>query len=454
MRVGASSRLAFTLLLALAACGGLSRSQIARDCPVSDADGDCHAPSDEGGKDCDDADPSVHPGALDNGPSDAFRTEIFAAWEDIPYPFCLTMDRQGALHVLAADGSGLYATNRSGTWQWLSLAGDPPRTGTLPQTGYCSLFADQDGLHLLYGRGINEGPTFFASHRGLRDPDATFVHETLTDDDGIIAWALWRSPQGRTWAAYLGGTSGVVAAERTSGGWQHEHVGELPGWGSLRLSGSDDGEPWLLTNRNRDIYDEAFFSERIDGSWTSEQLSVDSTSFMELALAQRHTGVPELAFQYSRHGAYGPPGRFSRVEYGTRNGGNWDTTVVDDAIWVDCMDIGVDASGVLRLAIVGHADQTEGSARELRIFEKRDGGWVRSQSYDVDHAPPGGFCRLFVDSSGSVTLVAANEQSELGVTDNRSDPDGVDQNCDGVDGVDADGDGIASRTTGGSDEDE
>jgi hypothetical protein len=448
MRVGASSSLAFALLLTLSACGGLSRSKIARDCPANDADGDCQAPLDDGGSDCDDADPSVHPGALDNGPRDAFRTEIFAAWEDIPYPFCLTTDRQGALHVLAADGSGFYATNRSGTWQRLTLAGDPPRSG------YCILLADQDGLHVLYGEGVFDGPTYFASHPGLRDPDAPFTHEMLTDDSRVLATALWRSPRGRTWAAYLSETNGVMVAERAGGSWQHEHVADLPGWGSLELSGSDDGEPWLLTSRFRDIYSETFFSERIDGAWTSQQLSADATSFANLALAQQHSGVPELAFQYSRHGDYGPPGRFSRVEYGTRTGGDWDTSVVDDALWVDCMDIGVDASGVLRLAVVGHGDQTGGSARELRVFEKRDAGWARSQSFEVDNAPPGGFCRLFVDSSGSITLVAANEQSELGATDNRSDPDGIDQNCDGVDGVDADGDGIASRPTGGSDDDE
>jgi hypothetical protein len=448
MRVGASSSLASTLLLTLAACGGRSRSEIWRNCPASDADGDCQAPLDEGGNDCDDADPSVHPGAPDNGPSDAFRTEIFAAWEDIPYPFCLTMDRQGALHVLAADGSGFYATNRSGRWERLTLAGDPPRSG------YCFLVADQDGLHLLYGEGTYDGPTFFATHPGLRDPDAPFSHETLTDDDRIYTTTLWRSRTGRTWAAYISETSGLMVAERTGASWQHEPIADFPGGGSLRLSGSDDGEPWLLTGGIREFYSEAYFSERIDGSWTTKTLNVDATSFMNIALAQHHSGVPELAFQYSRHGTYGPPGRFSRVEYGTRNGGDWDTTVVDDAIWVSCMDIGVDPNGVLRLAIVGHADQAEGSARELRIFEKGDAGWARSGGFEVDHVPTGSFCRPFVDSSGSVTLVAASEQNQVGVTGNRSDPDGVDQNCDGVDGMDADGDGIASRLTGGSDEDE
>jgi hypothetical protein len=436
------------LLLLLAACGGRSSSQTnQRECPASDADGDCRAPLDEGGDDCNDADPQVFPGALDNGPSNSFRKETFAAWDEVPYPFCLTTDRQGALHVLATDGSGFYATNRSGTWQRLTLAGDAPRAG---EPGYCVLFADQDGLHLLYGGSALD----FASHPGLGDPDAPFTHETMTDDRRVLAAALWRSPRGRTWAAYLSEGTGVMAAERTAGSWQHEFVGALPGWGFLELSGSDDGEPWLLTSRFRDIFAEAFFSERIDGSWTNEQLNADATSFMNLALAQRHAGVPELAVQYSRHGSYGPPGRFSRVEYETRSDGDWATSVVDDAIWVDCMEIAVDARGVVRLAIVGHGDQSEGSARELRVFEKREASWARSQSFEVDHAPSGGFCRLSIESSGSVTLVVANEQSELVAIDNRSEPDGIDQNCDGVDGVDADGDGIASRPTGGSDEDE
>jgi hypothetical protein len=96
----------------------------------------------------------------------------------------------------------------------------------------------------------------------------------------------------------------------------------------------------------------------------------------------------------------------------------------------------------------------EDSARELRVYEKQGGRWNRAIREVLHPARNGASCWLFFDATGAVTVVAANEDEQLVQLHNRSAPDGIDQNCDGVDGVDADGDGIASRVTGGTDDDE
>jgi hypothetical protein len=434
----------------LTACGGRSQSSAAGgSCPESnrDRDGDCQAPLAEGGTDCDDSDAAVHPGAPDNGPGSTFDRQVIDDWQALPFPFCVTMDRYGALHILGGDGKGLYTTNRSGAWERFALEREPP-------TGYCSLFVDDDGLHVVYGDGTYDPPTSYAHHPGALEPGAAFSHEVLTNDSNVQASDLWRSRGGRTYVAYLSAARGVMVAERREGGWVEERVGELPGWGDLALSGSDEGEPWLLTNRLRDIYAEPFFSARSGGVWTDRKLAEGATSSMELALAEHHQGNPELAFQYSRHGNYGPPGRFSRIEQHTVENGNFEGSIVDDQFWPDCMSIATDERGVLRLALLGHGEQTDGSARELRVHEKRNGSWKRAIREELDHARSGASCWLFFDAAGAVTAVAANDDEQLVQAHNRSAPDGIDQNCDGVDGVDADGDGLASRVTGGTDDDE
>jgi hypothetical protein len=118
------------------------------------------------------------------------------------------------------------------------------------------------------------------------------------------------------------------------------------------------------------------------------------------------------------------------------------------------MDVGSDENGLTRVALLGHGDQAEGSARELRVYEKHRDRWVRSQREELDHAPPLAFCFMDIDRAGAVTMVVADENDRVTQIGNRSQPDGIDQNCDGVDGIDADGDGIASFATGGADEDE
>lgn len=445
--VAPSSSVAACLLGLLTACGGRSQSSSApSDCPEGDRDGDCQASLAEGGPDCDDSDPTVHAGAPDNGPGSTFHQQIINDWQALPHPFCLTMDRYGALHLLGGDGMGFYTTDRSGAWQTFALEQDPPK-------GYCNLFVDGEGLHLVYSDGTYEPPTSYAHHPGAQDPGAAFSHEVVTNDGRVQTWDIWRSLGGRTYIAYLSDASGVWVTERKDGGWVEELVGDLGGWGSLELSGSDEGEPWLLTNRLRDIYSEPFFSARSGGVWTDQKLAEGATSFMELALAEHHQGVPELAFQYSRHGNYGPPGRFSRIEQRTAQNGSFAGTVVDEQFWPDCMSIAT-VNGIVRLALVGHGEQTEGSARELRVYERRDGSWKRSTREEIDHARALASCWLFFDASGALTTVLANDDEQLVQTHNRSAPDGIDQNCDGVDGVDADGDGIASRVTGGTDDDE
>jgi hypothetical protein len=450
MRAKPPSRIVVALAAALSACGGVSRSGPAPDpCPQVDADGDCQAPFAEGGEDCDDADPSMHAGAADNGPGESFRSELIRAWTDLPYPFCWALDPTGALHLLSVDGSGFYTTNRSGRWETTTLS------QAAFEADYCVLFVDRSGVHLLYGDQFGAGPLLYANHPGLEDASAPFSRETVAADlSRILSVQLWRSANGRLWGAFLDEGRGVKVAERTDQGWVVEHVGSLPGWGSLALSGSHDGEPWLLTNRLRDIFAEPFFSERSAGAWAERQLAVDATSWMNLAIARHHGGAPELLVQYSRHGNYGPAGRFSRVEYHTRRGETWESTVVDAEFWVDCMDIGLDGRGRLRAGVLGHADQTEGAPRELRIYEQRAGGWLRTHRTELDHLRLGSVCSVYLDSAGAVTVVAPNDEDELRQVDNRSTPDGIDQNCDGVDGVDADGDGLASRATGGSDDDE
>jgi hypothetical protein len=449
MRPRPPSRILVTLVATLSACGGVSRSGPHRDhCPAGDSDGDCQAPLAEGGEDCDDNDASTHAGAADNGPGESFRSELIRAWADLPYPFCWAADPTGALHLLGADGSGFYATNRSGRWETTTLGLEPFKEE------YCALFVDGSGLHVLYGERFKEGALLYAHHPGLEDPGAPFIRETVTLTNRILSRQLWRSPGGRLWVAYLDDGQGVKVAERTDGGWLLEHVASLPGWGSLALSGSQDGEPWLLTNRLRDIFAEPFFSERSAGAWSDRLLAVDATSWMNLAIARYHQGAPELLVQYSRHGSYGPAGRFSRVEYHTQRERTWESAVVDAELWVDCMDIGVDRQGRLRAGILGHADQAEGTPRELRIYEQRAGGWFRTHRAELDHLPFGSTCSVYLDSAGAVTVIGANDALELRQADNRSPPDGIDQNCDGVDGVDADGDGLASRATGGTDDDE
>jgi hypothetical protein len=399
-----------------------------RECPTPDEDGDCHAPIDAGGDDCDDHDPTRYPGAPDNGPG-AFVSQPFVAWSDIPYPFALAQGPDGAMHVLSCEGSGWYATERGGAWQFLALPTNAP------SAAWCTLWVDGDGLHVAYVDKGSGTRISYAHHPGLDSAATAWVSELAASGTNIAGLDLWRAG-GRTWLSYVQSSHAIMLAERGDGAWQAERIADIQGYAYLMLAGDAEGEPWLLTSRLQDIYANAFFTSRTDGRFTDTQLSTDATSWMSFALAKHHAGEPELAFQYSRHGSYGPPGHFSRVESHHLTASGWQQAVVDDAFWPDCMDLGVGPDGVVHLGMVGHAsnDANDGAVREFRAYQRSEGRWSSDHAEALDDRPLGSVCGVYVDRTGAITVFAPTDQQTVFVS-NRGVPDGIDQNCDGVDGL-------------------
>ncbi len=441
-----------------------------------DLDGDGEPSFECGGLDCDDGDPTTHPGAVD--PDLAWTVETAADLD------CdgtdIVVDEAGRVRIACGVESDLalhVVTLEAGEWRdeiVEETTGDDP-----------SIVVDAAGsVHVAYGDGLSED----AGLRHAWNVDDRWSTQLV--DRGVtigLDTSLVIDGGGSLHIGYVAdGAFGSLEprwATNGTGAWVVEPLGSEASWVSLAVD--DEGNPRMALGTS----DGLAYAWRDDGRWLSA--TVDPTGVgTGVSLAREAGGDSHVTWQ-----ALGPGGG---LRHAAGSGGLWTVDLIDDDFGTGrYSSVGVDARGVVH--VVYHDAQaqqlrwahTAGVGWKVNVIDSRgDAGWHAALAVGADalHAswvdraagrlrygrivPLDGIDRDCSGEDGSGTEPDpcvdpdrdddGHEDVDCGGDDcddtdrafRPGAPDelgGGDRDCDGVDGVDADGDGFVAIPWGGTD---
>ena len=392
-----------------------STTEAPSPCDVADADADGHAAAACGGDDCDDTDPSVHPGA----PDDAAGTWTLSTVAPGPGTF-----RSTALALDAADEPHLaYVDKTSTDLLWAGRDGDVWKTEVVADawsgpTRSASLVIDPAGVsHIAYAasglRYATGGPGAWQTEV-VDETAGTGYHNTsmvAAGGDLHVAYRqlssiFYQRFDGAVWSFQVVASNGsAYGADVSIGvdGSQRVHIS------FESVIGGDFGQTTLryATSAGGD-----FQTEDI------EELPPKSGQTYD-ALAVTPEGLAHIAYRDGSIGA---------LRLATGESGAWTKETVDGTDDAGShASIAMDARGALHIAYRAAA------AKELRHATNASGTW---QIETVDgQTDTGLYTSVKVDSKGHVHIgyVDAGESTVRHAT-NAPAADGVDQDCDGQDG--------------------
>jgi hypothetical protein len=399
------------------------------DCFDADADG--HFDLAHGGDDCDDGDPSTHPGHVDlvagtcEAWSTAFRTATLAP-TGISYPSVVAFDKDGHAHAAYVDGTYavVYATNATGAWTQETVVAKGEVVG--PR----SLAIDPEGnAHLVFkSSAVGHTTLQYATNAS-----GAWVATDLTDPATPGAYgALVLDAAGHAHVAYQDyATQKVAYATDLTGAWVSQVVGT-----------TNRREPTLAIDASGKVHIATSivldYGTNASGSWV--WTNVDSLPSYYNALSLDKDGKVHVAYATVNGGNYD-------VKYATNRTGTWAIQAVEaGGNPGEYLSMALDASGKAHLAYRGAL------GTPLRYATNGSGAWVK-QTLDPDASSQ---TSIAVDAAAHVMVVYRKSTQNLwAYATNQpactATADAQDRDCDGVDGVDGDDDGVASVASGGTD---
>ncbi len=404
------------LALALLGCG--SRSALLEPIPERDAgsdacsnpdrDGDGHARLECGGDDCNDQDPSIHPGAPDPIESAGAWIEETVYVGGNPSSPALALDPAGGVHMAFGESGDdctkdqlRFASRALGTWQVEEVGASV--NGYQPALD----FAPSGTAMIAFGPGCGEG-------------------------------------------------SGVHFAERVGTGWQ---VSVLPasvsGW--IDMSVAPDGTPHVAAPEFEGL--DHFF--RTSSGWQKEAIDLTPSSFyfpsiritdnLSVHVAYHVSGLGELRHAVGGSGGYttegidnqGYAGRYAslalegssvHIAYQAEDAGELRYATLQGDVWnhVVVASGGAGSGASLALAPGGepHFVYSKGGYAEGTYYARRVGNGFEEEA--IETASQYSYPSIAIEASG-VIHIGFKRNGEVHHA-YRNPENGIDQDCDGSDG--------------------
>jgi hypothetical protein len=377
------------------------------------------------GPDCDDGDPSVHPGAPDGEQQWSFET-VDSAGHVGEYA-SLAVDASGLLYAAYEDeenGDPRYATDASGVWALETIDPGPEDRGpftdlALDGAGAAHVSYFDEGLGDLVV-ATNESGVWAAD---LVDfGGRTGRYTSIAVDIGDFAHVAYQDEE-----------TGILRhAWETGGGWSTETIDSTPERGAhASLAIAPDG---VLHVCYEDVSNGDLLHASNAAGWTSEIVASDGVVGEYASLAIDSSGVLHVAFYDRSNGD---------LDYATNESGTWSVAPIDTA-----GDTGSFAS--LAIGADGlHVAYADNDLRDLRHATNAGGEWVSETVESIGST--GSYAALGLGPGAIHVLYFEETTFDLRHAVRRANVDGIDEDCDGADGRDADGDGHGSTETGGDD---
>lgn len=373
---------------------------ISLPCAV-DGDGDRHFAPECGGDDCNDADPSVYPGASDSH----WSVEEVTSHGISP---AIAIAPDGAVVLLALEDGGITIARKVGDdWSEDSLTdGDRPEEP--------SVAIDSDGV--VHATWIAEGAVRYSSDRG-----GAFTEIDVDEDcdEGRVRVAV--DETGAAYVAYGCADRGVSLATLDGGAPGLETVPgspDRPSWvalacrsGACHLAFRADGGTGLR------------YSTNSSGSWVDSL--VDGASWGPASIALDAEGRPLLVYPAREVGAA------QELRYAVLDAGAWTAQALPTEASSGELAVGPDGA----THVIGYTASDGGFEAEWLRLEVD--GWT-SEPIVYGIAPSFGSPTIAVDAAGvpHVVYEFLDDDFFLGVRHvwrSRED-DGVDRDCDGEEG--------------------
>jgi hypothetical protein len=471
-----------------------------QDAGTVDAGTDCDQDRDGflaaecGGDDCDDADPSVHPGALEAG---AWIDDPIEGAEQGTLGFGFALERDGVAHVVYSwtdddwvEGTDFpenelrYATNRAGAWTIERI--DPDRPDVVdprydPQEGAVmhpnAVAVDAAGaVHAAYEwdygavlvapDGRTERPVQQAWIRYATNATGSWAEETVAeigDAAGLdrvypgLGFAVDES--GAVHVSYAGGTacedawcdwSDLYYATNRTGAWEVEEVDDdddrVAGGSALALDA--DGAP-AIAYVSGDIIDdfpwpdpELRFAARRGGLFHTEEVAqLDEGWEFPRGGYYLEYCCPDIVADESAPVEFYPQGRFALAYLGGRVGvaegtpGSWtahDVAGTPGRTYYEHLSQAIDDDRDLHVSWTKSEIEDGAMSYEVGYAKGHGSSWTSEVVASIDEArTPASALQLAAD--GTVHLVYRDGSAGLRYARRIGETDGRDQDCDGAD---------------------
>lgn len=391
-----------------------------------DADGDCSLVPD----DCDDGDPSVHPGAIDLPHGPGWRIETLTV-EGSGDALSLAVDARGCVNVATgtSDGGPRFVRGTSGDLEVTTL-GFPPEAGFLSD-----LVIDQSGtVHGLVSTRIAFVELYFAT----RGDDGAWTREHIARGADLGGPALALDGAGDAHVIVAGpDPSGVeMRYARRSRGWALERITTTIQAYDTRLLLDRAGRPHVAWSTHWE-HPALRRADRDDGgAWHLADVDEQGDLFGTMAAAIDAEDVAHWVYRHARRRLPALDVIDGELRYATSRGSR---EVVTDRLQPWCIDAKVGPDRLLHVLFVGSGPRldTGGPTNEVVHAVRHPEGWsLETLETGWALAVAGPSCALAFDGLG---VAHAMWTTPSGLIRYARGPGSAlvarDEDCDGADGI-------------------